>query len=45
MSTDAAEIPAHRYTAEDWGFDVQSLRETLAPYIEAFGVELEELGP
>ncbi len=32
----------HRYTAEEWGFREASLRSQLRPYIEAFGVELEE---
>ena len=31
----------HRYTAEEWGFDADELRTSLAPYIEHFGVELE----
>jgi hypothetical protein len=32
----------HRYTPEDWGFDAATLRRELAPYIERFGVALEE---
>jgi len=31
----------HRYAPEDWGFTTRSLRESLAPYIEHFGVALE----
>jgi hypothetical protein len=33
---------AHQYTPEDWGFDAKQLREQQAPYIEHFGVELED---
>jgi hypothetical protein len=32
----------HRYAPEDWGFTAQSLRRSLAPYIEHFGVALED---
>jgi len=32
----------HRYTAAEWGFDKDELRKQLAPYIEHFGVELED---
>jgi hypothetical protein len=32
----------HRYTAEQWGFDPADLRRRLAPYVEHYGVELEE---
>ena len=32
----------HKYAPEDWGFTKQELREGLAPYIEAFGVTLED---
>jgi hypothetical protein len=32
----------HRYAPEDWGFTAQSLRMSLAPYIEHFGVSLED---
>ncbi len=32
----------HRYTPEEWGFDRAELRRRLAPYIEAFGVALED---
>lgn len=32
----------HRYTPEEWGFDAAELRARLAPYIEHFGVELED---
>lgn len=32
----------HRYAPEDWGFTAASLRTALAPYIEHFGVALEE---
>ena len=32
----------HRYEAEDWGFDAAELRERLRPYIEHFGIALEE---
>jgi hypothetical protein len=32
----------HRYGAEEWGFEVPALREQLAPYIEYFGVALED---
>jgi hypothetical protein len=31
----------HHYTAEDWGFSVPTLRASLAPYIEHFGIALE----
>lgn len=31
----------HSYAPEDWGFTAQSLRASLAPYIEHFGVALE----
>jgi hypothetical protein len=32
----------HRYTAEEWGFDAADLRRRLRPYVEHYGVELEE---
>jgi hypothetical protein len=32
----------HKYTAVDWGFDAEALRERLAPYVEHFGVTLEK---
>ncbi|UCE87236.1 MAG: sulfotransferase [Deltaproteobacteria bacterium] len=32
----------HRYTAGEWGFDAAELRDRLAPYIERFGVALED---
>jgi hypothetical protein len=32
----------HRYSAEEWGFDAAALRARLAPYVEHFGVELED---
>jgi hypothetical protein len=32
----------HKYTPEEWGFSKSALRAQLAPYIEAFGVELED---
>ncbi len=32
---------AHRYTAEDWGFDPVELRRELHDYIDGFDVELE----
>ena len=32
----------HRYTPEEWGFTAAELHEQLAPYIEHFGVALEE---
>jgi hypothetical protein len=31
----------HHYTAAEWGFDRDALRDELADYIEYFGVELE----
>jgi Sulfotransferase family len=31
----------HRYTAADWGFDVDTVREELAPYLDRFAVPLE----
>ncbi|MBW2396721.1 MAG: sulfotransferase, partial [Deltaproteobacteria bacterium] len=31
----------HKYTAEEWGFDADDLRQRLAPYIDHFGVSLE----
>jgi len=31
----------HQYTPEEWGFTAARLRQTLAPYIEHFGVALE----
>jgi hypothetical protein len=31
----------HRYTAADWGFDVDVLRADLAPYMSRFGVAVE----
>jgi hypothetical protein len=34
----------HRYSAEEWGFDADALRASLARYIEHFGVELEPAG-
>ena len=33
---------AHRYSAEEWGFEAGALHARLAPYIERFGVELED---
>ena len=33
---------AHRYTPEEWGFEAGALRARLAPYVDRFGVELEE---
>lgn len=32
----------HHYAPEDWGFTAASLRAGLAPYVEHFGVALEE---
>ncbi|MCG8591307.1 MAG: sulfotransferase [Proteobacteria bacterium] len=32
----------HSYTAEEWGFDTHALRERLAPYLDHFGVALED---
>jgi hypothetical protein len=32
----------HRYAPEEWGFTAPSLRKSLAPYIEHFGVALED---
>ncbi len=32
----------HKYTPEEWGFSKSALRAQLAPYIEAYGVELED---
>jgi hypothetical protein len=32
----------HQYTPEEWGYDATQLREQQAPYIEHFGVELED---
>ena len=32
---------AHRYRPEDWGFTAESLRETMAPYIDHYGVTSE----
>ncbi|MFK7897622.1 MAG: sulfotransferase [Myxococcota bacterium] len=32
----------HRYTPEEWGFTATELRTGLAPYIEGFGVALED---
>ena len=31
----------HRYQPEDWGFTAQGLRNTMAPYIDHFGVTHE----
>jgi hypothetical protein len=31
----------HAYTAADWGFDVETVRRELAPYLERFEVPLE----
>lgn len=31
----------HRYTAEEWGFDVRKLHERMTPYTDHFCVELE----
>jgi len=31
----------HRYSAGEWGFDADAVRERLAPYIRHFGVALE----
>jgi hypothetical protein len=35
----------HRYSPDEWGFTASGLREDLAPYIEYFGVALEEQAP
>jgi len=32
----------HKYRAADWGFDAEALRGRLSPYIDHFGVTLEE---
>ena len=32
----------HHYSPEDWGLTASGLREALAPYIEFFGVDLED---
>jgi hypothetical protein len=32
----------HRYTPEEWGFTAAGLRRALAPYIEHFGITLED---
>jgi hypothetical protein len=32
----------HRYSAEEWGFETAALRARLAPYVDCFGVELED---
>ena len=32
----------HRYTCEEWGFEAADLRERLRPYVEHYGVELED---
>ena len=32
----------HKYTPEEWGFTRDELRESLAGYIEHFGIELED---
>ena len=32
----------HKYRAADWGFDAEALRSRLSPYIDHFGVTLEE---
>ena len=31
----------HSYTAADWGFDVDTVRRELAPYLDRFAVPLE----
>ena len=31
----------HRYQPEDWGFTAQSLRQSMAPYINHFNVTRE----
>jgi hypothetical protein len=31
----------HRYSPEEWGYDAETLRKNLRPYIEYFGIELE----
>jgi hypothetical protein len=33
---------AHRYTAEEWGFDPAVLRAEMATYLDTFGVTVEE---
>jgi GrpB-like predicted nucleotidyltransferase (UPF0157 family) len=32
----------HQYAPEDWGFTAASLREDLRPYVDHFGVALED---
>lgn len=32
----------HKYTPQEWGFTRAELRTALAPYVEAFGIELED---
>jgi hypothetical protein len=32
----------HKYTPEEWGFTKEELREALSPYVEGFGVALED---
>ena len=34
----------HSYTAADWGFDVDTVRRELAPYLDRFAVPLEPRG-
>lgn len=36
-----AKFGTHRYTAEEWGYDANDVRERLAPYIDYFGIALE----
>ena len=33
---------AHAYTPEQWGFDLQEVRERARPYTDHYGVDLEE---
>ena len=33
---------SHRYDVSDWGFTREEIREKTRPYIEAYGVEIEE---
>jgi Sulfotransferase family len=32
----------HKYTPEEWGFTRDELRQSLAPYVSHFGIELED---
>ncbi|MBK7947829.1 MAG: sulfotransferase [Deltaproteobacteria bacterium] len=32
----------HKYTPEEWGFTREELRQSLAPYVAHFGIELED---